>query len=122
MNTIDVVNPVTVIGATSFANTAGQPEVSISVDPSGRVTPPRVDPPLAPSREGKTHERQPPSKKTGPQLFYAGETSPRVGKSTIGEPHFDLGEDLEFSRLKEVVGCVGLTKEPSAADCDSFAQ
>uniref|UniRef100_A0A803QE51 Uncharacterized protein n=1 Tax=Cannabis sativa TaxID=3483 RepID=A0A803QE51_CANSA len=62
-----------------------------------------------------------PMTRFGPQ-YYAGETGPRIGEQTIGEPYIDLGEDLELAKVREVVCQVSETKEPSAVGCYAFAQ
>uniref|UniRef100_A0A803P471 Uncharacterized protein n=1 Tax=Cannabis sativa TaxID=3483 RepID=A0A803P471_CANSA len=54
MNTTNMVNLFTTIGATSLATTTCQTDTGTQVDPSGNSTPPRVDPTLAPPTEGRT--------------------------------------------------------------------
>uniref|UniRef100_A0A803PAD5 Uncharacterized protein n=1 Tax=Cannabis sativa TaxID=3483 RepID=A0A803PAD5_CANSA len=90
MNAADMVSRVTTIGTTSLAITAGQLDVSISVDLSGMPMPPTTDPPLAPPSEGRTQGRQPPRTTTGPQIqFYAGETGPNQSAFHMGHLIYD---------------------------------
>uniref|UniRef100_A0A803P4W0 Uncharacterized protein n=1 Tax=Cannabis sativa TaxID=3483 RepID=A0A803P4W0_CANSA len=117
MNTADMVNPVTITGTINLDTTVGKTDLSTLVDPSGTLVPPGLDPPLAPPTEGRTQRRQPFRITTRFELqFYDGGAGPGVG-----EPHLDLGEDLQVARLREVVGRPGLTKELGIPDCNSFA-
>uniref|UniRef100_A0A803PTM4 Uncharacterized protein n=1 Tax=Cannabis sativa TaxID=3483 RepID=A0A803PTM4_CANSA len=123
LNPTNVANPTILTGTTNLTTTTSQVDTINSVDLNDQPLQPREDPPLAPRTEGMTNVEQPPSTMTGSSpRYYASETERGIGKPAIGEPHVDLGEDLELARLKEAVCQVGQTEEPHAVGCDVFAQ
>uniref|UniRef100_A0A803Q753 Uncharacterized protein n=1 Tax=Cannabis sativa TaxID=3483 RepID=A0A803Q753_CANSA len=117
-NTKDVATSAISTDTTNLATIAGQVDTFISVDLNNRPIPQREDSPLTPPTEGRTHVEQPLGTTIEPRVwYYAGLTG--LG---IGEPHVELGENLELARLRETVCQVGQTEKPHAIDCNVFAQ
>uniref|UniRef100_A0A803P4J6 Uncharacterized protein n=1 Tax=Cannabis sativa TaxID=3483 RepID=A0A803P4J6_CANSA len=122
MSTIDVVNLAILASITNLATKAGNDGINISVDLNNWPLPPREDPPQFPPTEGRILRRH--HLRTTIWFrpwYYVGKTRVGIGESTVGEPHVDLGEDLELARVREAVFQVGVNEEPGAANCDILA-
>uniref|UniRef100_A0A803NQ89 Uncharacterized protein n=1 Tax=Cannabis sativa TaxID=3483 RepID=A0A803NQ89_CANSA len=101
-NPMDVANLAISASITNLATATGHEDTTNPVGLNGQPLPPTEDPPLAPHTEGMANMEQPPSATmgSGPQ-YYVGETGLIIGEAAIGEPHIDLGQDLELARFRE---------------------